>query len=69
MQVLTGIVGLLYINKLHQYPKINKKYCFDPGGIAYEMAELYFGDEMDPEEGQLSGKAGQFPTVALSIES
>ncbi len=33
------------------------------------MAELYFGDEMDPEEGQLSGKAGQFPTVALSIES
>ncbi len=25
---------------------------FDPGGIAFEMAELYFGDEMDPEEGE-----------------
>jgi hypothetical protein len=25
---------------------------FDPGGIAFKMAELYFGDEMDPEEGE-----------------
>ncbi len=31
---------------------------FNSGGIAYEMAELYFGEEMEPEEGE-EAKTGE----------
>ncbi len=42
---------------------------FNSGGIANEMAELYFGDSMDPEEDEVGEETGEETTEAEETDS
>ncbi|RLD68311.1 MAG: hypothetical protein DRI98_12010, partial [Bacteroidetes bacterium] len=42
---------------------------FNSGGIANEMAELYFGDSMDPEEEEVGEETGEETTEAEETDS